>query len=284
MSATNNYILLDGFANYLEDEIGLSPVTIDCYHLDTKYFLESGINPASANQQSIKDFLDKQDAAPSTKNRRLASVRRFYCYLVKAGLVTDNPTAGIRYYRIEKQRPAVPGILTEGDVKRLLSAPHTGHPVNRYEFRDAVILHLMYSCALTVSEAINLDMNTLHLCGSAQSVLRVKSVYNGQPRSIPLGEEVSSLCREYISTIRPLFPSSANHSLLFPSNRGAALTRQMVWTFIQKYAQRTGIAKHISCQTLRNSFAKHLLEHAVQPKEVKAVLGTLNINYGNRAF
>lgn len=199
----------------------------------------------------------------STAARRLSGLRRFYRFLLREGLIAEDPTLRIDSPRLPRR---LPDSLTEDEVEALLSEPDPELPI---ELRDRAMLEILYGCGLRVSELTQLRVDQVNL---RQGVVRV-SGKGGKERLVPLGEEALDWLQRYMSEARGELLKGRPSDALFPGNRPTAMTRQTFWHRIKLYASRVGINKHLSPHTLRHAFATHLLNHGADLRVVQMLLG-----------
>lgn len=199
----------------------------------------------------------------STAARRLSGLRRFYRFLLREGLIAEDPTLRIDSPRLPRR---LPDSLTEDEVEALLSEPDPELPI---ELRDRAMLEILYGCGLRVSELTQLRVDQVNL---RQGVVRV-SGKGGKERLVPLGEEALDWLQRYMTEARGELLKGRPSDALFPGNRPTAMTRQTFWHRIKLYASRVGINKHLSPHTLRHAFATHLLNHGADLRVVQMLLG-----------
>lgn len=199
----------------------------------------------------------------STAARRLSGIRRFYRYLLREGLIAEDPTLRIDSPKLPRR---LPDTLTEADVEALLTEPDPEIPL---ELRDRAMLEILYGCGLRVSELTGLTVDRVNL---RQGVVRI-SGKGGKDRLVPLGEEAIDWLLSYMKEARPELLKGKSSDALFPGNRASAMTRQTFWYRIKHYVVRAGIRKHLSPHTLRHAFATHLLNHGADLRVVQMLLG-----------
>lgn len=259
------------FVDSLWLERGLSPHTQQAYRRDVALFADwlaehHGCSLANAGSHHLQDFLGyklRGGASPRSSARFLSSVRSFYRWAVREGLVRDDPTLRIDSPR--QGRP-LPKSLSEADVERLLAAPDLASAI---EYRDRTMLELLYACGLRVSELISLEVTQVSL---NQGVVRVLGK-GSKERLVPMGEEALAWLQQYLRGARGELLRKVPSDVLFPSNRGRTMTRQTFWYRIKLYAQRAGITAPLSPHTLRHAFATHLLNHGADLRVVQMLLG-----------
>ncbi len=263
--------LLERFLDALWMERGLSDHTLAAYRRDLQglaRWLEQhgGIALEAATRQDLLAYLHSRVSAgaqPRTTARLLSSLRRFYRYLVREQLLTDDPSARIDSPKLGR---GLPKALTEAEVEALLAAPDVDDPLG---LRDRAMLEVLYASGLRVSELVSLEMYRVSL---QQGVVRILGK-GSKERLVPLGEEALSWLERYLAAARPVLVQGQGNAALFPTRRGAAMTRQAFWYLIRRYARQAGITSHLSPHTLRHAFATHLLNHGADLRVVQMLLG-----------
>lgn len=263
--------LLERFLDALWMERGLSDHTLAAYRRDLQglaRWLETQAvdGLAAATRQDLLGYLHNRVAAgsqPRTTARLLSSLRRFYRYLVREQLLTDDPSARIDSPKLGR---GLPKALTEAEVEALLNAPDTDDPLG---LRDRAMLEVLYASGLRVSELVTLEMYRVSL---QQGVVRILGK-GSKERLVPLGEEAVSWLERYLGAARPQLVQGQATAALFPTRRGEAMTRQAFWYLIKRYARQAGITSHLSPHTLRHAFATHLLNHGADLRVVQMLLG-----------
>lgn len=273
--AVVDHPLLDRFLDALWLEKGLSQHTRDAYRSDLGHFhgwLQArGLTLPEAGREIILDHLAWRLAegyqARSTA-RFLSGLRGFYRYLLREGLIVEDPTLRVELPRLGRPLPRA---LSEADVEALLAAPQLDEPLG---LRDRCMLEVLYACGLRVSELTGLTLEQLNL---RQGVLRVFGK-GSRERLVPLGEEALLWLQRYLLEARPLLLGGRPGEVLFPSQRGEQMTRQTFWHRIKKHAAQAGIVAPLSPHTLRHAFATHLLNHGADLRVVQVLLGHSNLS------
>ena len=208
------------------------------------------------------------ESRPSSANRRLAVFRRYYRYLLRERLRDDDPTVRIRS---AKQPARFPKAITERQVEDLLAAPDTGTALG---LRDRTMLEVLYATGLRVSELVALATVEVSM---TDGVVRVVGK-GSKERVVPLGEEARHWLQTYQDTARSEILAGRVADAVFVTARGAAMSRQMFWNLIRKYAVVAGIRAALSPHTLRHAFATHLLNHGADLRVVQMLLGHADIS------
>ncbi|MCF8199099.1 MAG: site-specific tyrosine recombinase XerD [Sulfuritalea sp.] len=276
--------LIDEFVDALWLADGLSKNTLASYRSDLTLFSnwleqnrESALRGQSilgAGETVINAYLAHLHTRPggikTTSQRRLmATLRRCYRWLLDQGRLQADPLINI-----DKPRPIqrFPKTLSEKQVEDLLDAPDVNTPLG---LRDRAMLELLYATGLRVSELVGVRLFELSL---NDNVVRVMGK-GSKERLVPLGQVAAEWLQRYISVARgELLKQHASDSI-FVTVRGAAMTRQMFWRLIKKYAAQVGIpVERISPHVLRHAFATHLLNHGADLRVVQLLLGHADIS------
>ena len=165
----------------------------------------------------------------------------------------------------------LPKSLTEAEVDALLQAPSDSTALG---LRDRAMLETLYATGLRVSELVNLklvetslDMGVVRVMGKGE-----------KERLVPLGEQALDSLQRYLTAARGSLLGTRQSAALFVTGRGGAMTRQMFWYLIKRYALRGGVRKPLSPHTLRHAFATHLLNHGADLRVVQMLLGHADIS------
>lgn len=263
------------YTTYLREERQSSENTILSYNRDLKgfyHFMENVgvLEPAKMNRTNIMAYiyeLQKQEKSSATISRNVASIRSFFQYLFKKGIVTENPAEGMELPKVERKFPE---ILSLEKVELLLEQPNG--EVDK-EIRDKAMLELLYATGIRVTELISLKMEDINLhleyirCGS-----------DAKSRMIPFGTQAKRSLEKYIGQVRKEMLSDQGEETLFVNCSGKPMTRQGFWKIIKAYARKAGIDEDITPHMLRHSFAAHLIENGADLRSVQEMLGHSDIS------
>ena len=265
--------LVERYLDALWMERGVSANTLSSYRSDlvalSRWLSVGGDRLVAASADSLRAYLDSYpQASVRSTARRLSSLRGLYRYLLRERVIADDPSAELQSPRLGR---ALPKGLSETDVESLLNAPEV---IKSLGMRDRAMLELLYATGLRVSELVNLTTLQINL---RQGIVRVTGK-GGRDRLVPLGEQAIDWLQCYLKQARPDLAKGAACDALFPTRRGAAMTRQAFWHLIKRYAAKAGIEKPISPHTLRHAFATHLLNHGADLRVVQLLLGHQDIS------
>jgi len=268
--------VIDEFCDVLWLEDGLAKNTLASYRGDLVQYsawLEKQVGKSLlfANNADIQSYLGvfyKRKTRASSAARLLSSLKRFYRYCLRQGKVKSDPTLKIDSPKLP--RP-LPKSLTEEDVEGLLAAPPLETTLG---LRDKAMLETLYASGLRVSELVALKLSQV---SRDMGVVRVIGK-GSKERMVPIGEEAIAWIERYLKAARPQLLGARPSADLFVTARGAAMTRQMFWHLLRRYAARAGLKKSISPHTLRHAFATHLLNHGADLRVVQLLLGHSDIS------
>jgi integrase/recombinase XerC len=281
--------LVRQFLDYLKLEKHFSDYTVKSYGADLiqfGQFLSGEIGHANANQASgavtleqlderqlkcepltIREFLAylyAQNYTKSTTARKLATLRSFYKFLIRRGVVSVNPLSTIR---TPKQEKRLPKCLDLEQVQKLLDSPDDSELLGA---RDKAMLEVLYSSGIRVSELVELEMSDLDL---QEGILRVKGK-GRKDRLTPIGSQAIKALQRYFE-LRNADPKLSSQTLVrvFLNKHGESLSTRSVRRKLDKYLVEAGLDPGISPHTLRHSFATHLLNNGADLRSVQELLG-----------
>lgn len=267
--AVSEQQLIKAFLDQLWLDKGVSEHTLSAYGTDlTKFALflqQQGQQLTAVDQMLLNSYLAfrvDQGFSPRSTSRTLSSLRRFYRHLHKTRQITENPLSDVFNPKIGR---SLPKTLSEQDVDLLLSAPDVSDLI---QFRDKVMLEILYAAGLRVSELVGLTLQQINL---RQGLVRVTGK-GKKERLVPLGETAVEWLDNYLKQGRGLLLDGQS-DVVFPSNRGQQMTRQTFWHRIKFYAKVAGISAELSPHTVRHAFATHLLNHGADLRVVQLLLG-----------
>ena len=267
---------LDRFCDVLWLEDGLSPRSLESYRRDLNQLFDwlekRSVGSGLAGKSDIELFLAhrivEQKVAARSAARQLTAIKRYYRWLLREGRREDDPTLTVDAPRLPKP---LPKSLSESEVESLLAAPDVETP---YGLRDRAMLEALYAAGFRVSELVGLPQTAVSL---TEGVVRIFGK-GDKERLVPLGEESIAWIKRYLKEARPVLIKRRACEALFVTERGTAMTRQMFWLLIKRYAKRAAVATPLSPHTLRHAFATHLLNHGADLRVVQMLLGHADIS------
>ena len=266
---------IEDFIEYLQYERNYSVRTIEEYQSDLEAFkrfceaLDNGLTwedmPVDVVRQWVVEMMDKGNAATSVQ-RRLSSLRSFYKFLLRRGLVTRDPVHNMQGPKAERKLPAY---VRETEMDRLFEGDffaegYTGQ-------RDRMILLTFYTTGIRLSELVGLAEKDVDL---DQMQLKVTGKRNKQ-RIIPYGDEYGDCLRSYLAE-RDDFAEqrgTQDASLFLDERRAGRMTPGKVRGIVKKYLSMVTTQQRNSPHVLRHTFATAMLNHNADLQSVKELLG-----------
>ena len=262
---------IKGFKSYLQIERSLSDNSVQAYIRDIKKFANYAIplklNELKIQRENISDFLAelKDDGISARSQARVISgIKAFYKYLIIEDYIKYDPTELIESPKVGFKLPDTLSLI---EIDKLISAVDLS---NKQGERNRAILETLYSCGLRVSELTNLKLSNIYF---NEGYLKVIGK-GDKERLAPIGGRALKYLTTYINEVRNHQTiKKGQEDFVFLNNRGAGLTRVMIFLIIQKLAAEIGLKKKISPHTFRHSFATHLIEGGADLRAVQEMLG-----------
>lgn len=264
---------LSEFTSYLSLEKNYSIHTLAAYKRDLQSF--SDFIKSNYDQQDLSQVHYPQirswivslvDAGISNRsvNRKVASLKAYYKFLLKTGNISVNPLAGHKALKTPK-KVQVP--FSQAEIEATLAL--LGKQTDFESRRDKLIVELFYTTGLRRSELINLKLSNLDL---SQGTLKVLGKRNKE-RILPLLPGILNDLSDYLKDDRAQVCAAANIEWLFLTAKGAKLYETLVYRIINSYFSLTSSKVKKSPHILRHSFATHLLNEGADLNAVKELLG-----------
>ena len=264
-------------AGYLETgeyEKRLSPDTIKAYRIDLRQFADFTAG-SWADRDTLGQYIKhlNQRFAPRSVKRKLASVRAFYHEMELCGELEENPFDKL-HIRIHSPQQ-LPRVIPEEIVRSLLQSAYDAYAPGRREvLRDIVVLELLFSTGLRVSELCALSRDTFLLSGQGLTLL-----VKGKGRK----ERVLQITTPELLRLAGMYYEEfskeiqAQGAILF-NQRGRPLSPQPVRRIISKYLERIGASYHVTPHMFRHTFATSLLEAGMDIRYIQSLLGHSSIS------
>ena len=263
-------MIVDKFADYLEKEKRVSENTIEAYVRDIYHFSDF---VAMRKINDLKDvtntevvaylmMLKNENKSKSTLNRKLASIRTFYNYLIKIKAIKDNPALNIKTPKVERKEIEY---LSIEDIERLLELPDDSEK----GIRDRAILELLYATGIRASELIEMKLSDVNLrmgfikCSGEHSKARI----------IPMGRPCRQAVENYVYDVREKMLKGHQNDILFINYIGEKMTRQGLWKILKEYGELLNIDIELTPKAIRNSFAVHMLQNGADLKSLQELMG-----------
>ena len=256
------------FLHFCRIEKGLSRNTLAAYSADLLRFIHLVKDVRQADIRPYIDHLTGAGLGNRSVARHLTTLRCFYGFLLREGLIDRDPT---EHLRTPKQWQTIPKYLNLEEINKIIHAPDPTRPIG---LRDRAMMEVLYASGLRVSELCSLRLNDLNL---EMGVLRTTGKGNKQ-RLVPAGKDAVRAVEDYLRTGRPALLKGRASRYLFVTARGGPLSRQAFWKLLAGYGRKVGIWRGLTPHVLRHSFATHLLEGGADLRSVQVMLGHADIS------
>lgn len=267
---------IEAFISYLRNIRKTSHNTEMSYRRDLtkmRIYLEVTAQAPSAaevTEENLKKYIaymERKKFKASTISRSIASIKAFYHYLLKEGLVKTDISDCLRAPKVERK---IPDVLTADEIEKLLMQP-SGDSYK--DIRDSAMLELLYATGIRVSELVSLKISDVNL---QMGFLICRD--GDKERMVSFDNEVREALRQYLTRARDHMAANEARDILFVNCSGAPMSRQGFWKLIKSYAKKAGISKDITPHTLRHTFAAHMVKNGTDLKSVQEMLGHSDIS------
>ena len=263
---------IEEFKEYLLLERGLSKNSIESYVMDMTKFVDfiEGFQEVLLIEDIDEDIMKQfiyglhDLVAPNTQARILSGLKSFFNYMIMENVIVKSPLELISSPKIGRK---IPDVLSLEEIDLLISCVDQSTPEG---FRNRVMLEVLYSCGLRVSELVNLAISDLFF---EEEFIRIIGK-GGKHRFVPIDEHTAELVTLYMNSVRTqLKVKKEDSDVVFLNRRGGRLTRAMIFTVIKRLVVEAKLTKNVSPHTFRHSFATHLLENGADIRVIQVLLG-----------
>lgn len=263
-----------GFSSYIANEKRYSAHTFRAYESDLQQFFDfaqtadENFNPLKGDHELIREWivflLDNGDK-PRSINRKLTTLHTYYKYLMREGLVSDNPTKKIIRPKTEKN---LPYFVDKGAMQELFD--RLQFPDDFEGHRDRTILLTFYCTGMRLSELCGLKLSDIDFHSSQLKVLGKRN----KERIIPFAVELGACLKTYIAERDKI---ALDNNYLFVTSKGEPVYSQLVYRLVNKYLGEVTTLDKKSPHVLRHTFATHMLNNGAELDAIKELLGHANL-------
>lgn len=265
---------IEQYLEMCEFERNLSADTLKAYRIDLRQFSEF-TKYEWASQDMFNQYIKhlNQNFAPRSVKRKVASLRAFYHYQELNRLLQENPFHRLQIrIRSPKQLPrTIPNYI----IRNLLQSAYDDYsPGKRTVLRDILILELLFSTGLRVSELCSLSVETFLL---GESELRL--LVNGKGRTERMLQITTPELIHLVKVYCTEFAEEIQHSgAILLNQQGHSISTQSVRRIIQRYMKKIGSSYHVTPHMFRHTFATSLLEAGMDIRYIQSLLGHSSIS------
>ena len=268
---------LQSHLEYLEKEKKYSPLTVNAYQKDIlsfQLFLNKNHDAClleEVNYPLIRSWIvELSDAkiAASSINRKMASLKSFYKFLLKTKQIDNNPFVKHKSLKTPKQ-VQIP--FSEKEINTLFELHFLKTDFD--SIRNRLVVELLYATGMRRAELINLDIHAIDFYGNTIKVLGKRN----KERIIPLLTSTSDVIKLYLTKRKELDNIGAPEKLIL-SKKGNKISETFVYRLINDYFSTISEKVKRSPHVLRHSFATHLLNNGADLNSVKELLGHASLS------
>ncbi len=281
------FMFIDRFIRYIKFEKRYSPHTVSAYQSDLDQFIAfinnpEGKTPAPSPEIThpsqithyqirnwMVELMNDQIMARSI-NRKIATLRKYFKFLLQEGVIEINPASKIITPKIPKNLP----VIVE-DVK--LSQMLDENEVFSHDFkglRDKLVIEMLFGTGMRLSELLGIKDSDINVYEGTIKVLGKRN----KERIIPVNHELKLLLAEY-QQLKKNQDFSGNNSLtLIVTDKGANAYSKLIYLIVQKYLSYISTQNKRSPHVLRHTFATSLLNRGADLNAIKELLGHANLS------
>lgn len=271
-------MILERFILYIQYEKRYSPHTVSAYRSDLDQFfkfLENSedliADPAQITYQHIRNWMVHlmSEMTARSVNRKIATLRKYFKFLLREGLISSNPTSKLQSPKNVKHLPVVvedaklSAMLNDGEI---FSDDFEG-------LRDKLVIETLFGTGIRLAELVTLKEQDVNICENTIKVLGKRN----KERIVPINHELKLLLGKYIDLKKN--QNFHNISLtLIVTNKGAEAYPKFIYLIVQKYLSYISTQDKKSPHVLRHTFATSLLNRGADLNAIKELLGHANLS------
>ncbi|WP_121809098.1 tyrosine-type recombinase/integrase [Mucilaginibacter kameinonensis] len=279
-------MFLERFIQYIKYEKRYSVHTVSAYQSDLDQFVRFLNNPGGADptpepvithpsQVSYHDIrnwmveLLDQKLTGRSVNRKMATLRKYFKFLLQEGIVETNPTSRIHSQKIAKTLPVV---VEDARLTKMLDSDDVF--TNDFPgLRDKLVIEMLFGTGIRLAELLGVKEQDLNLDGGVVKVLGKRN----KERIIPINNELKILLPQYLELKKN--QNFNNNSFTFiVTNKGADAYPKLIYLIVQKYLSNISTQNKRSPHVLRHTFATTMLNNGADLNSIKELLGHANLS------
>jgi integrase/recombinase XerC len=253
LSIEKNYAL-NTISSYKRDLLKFTSFLIDKEVSDYKM-----VDPDTLNM-FVMELRHSNTSGKSIK-RYLSSIRVFFAFLMEIGEVETNPALLIKTPKVERELPKT---IDFDDLKKMMTINSSQYK----ELRSVLMIELLYSCALRVSELVGINLEDIDM---NEGFVKVMGKGN-KARFSPMGQTTIDVLKRYIKQ-RP----NCNSDALFINQKNTRISTRTVQNVVKKRALQVGVSINVHPHLLRHAAATHFLQSSHDLRTVQEFLGHKSI-------
>lgn len=277
---------IDDFMKHLKYERNASPHTLRNYESDLIQFYDyvappdekghrRSVNVRDIDHLTIREYMARLYELKKKKSsihRKVASLRTFFNFLCREGVMEMNPAKLVATPRVER---TLPNHLTIEQMIRFIETPDLETLLGK---RDRAMLELLYASGLRVSELVGLNITDIDF---TNQTVRVKGK-GRKERIVPFGQHALKALQDYLMVRGELLieadEDQRDPAAMFFNYQGTRINPRSVGRMVDKYVKMCADVHHISPHSLRHSFATHLLDAGADLRAIQEMLGHVRLS------
>lgn len=259
------------FTEYLSVQRNLSKNTVDAYRRDVEgmlsFFEPKGVEGLSdLDYKAVRRYVSNLGGTGLSKasvSRHISSIRMFFSFLKKEGLIAKNPALLVVLPKKDKN---LPKIFSREETDEILNVPDLSTVRG---LRDLALLEILYGSGLRVSEVVGLDISSVDL---DRSELRVIGK-GDKERVVFLTDIAKRTLAAYLAKARPRLAGDKETAALILNKNGQRLSARSIQLMLDKIGLKAGVKGRSSPHMMRHTFATHMLEEGADLRTIQELLG-----------
>ncbi|MGB3466964.1 MAG: tyrosine-type recombinase/integrase [Cyclobacteriaceae bacterium] len=266
--------MIDSFIRYVKFEKRYSDHTITAYEKDLKQleaYASEELDKNTIQELTFKDvrawifFLSENDYTNKSINRKIATIKSYYKFLLSREIIQSNPADRIQPLKIEKKLPV---FLREEEMTILLDQIVFEESTEFEARRNKVIFEMLYGTGIRLSELTGLLIKDVSFYSNSIKVLGKRN----KERLIPMNTNLVKYIREYME-VRDELTKINDPEYFLLTNAGNKIYPVLIQRVVKKYIAEVSSVSKKSPHVLRHTFATHLLNKGADLNSVKDLLG-----------
>jgi integrase/recombinase XerC len=273
-------MFLERFINYIQFEKRYSPHTVAAYRSDLEQFFahltangHPPASPADITHHDIRSWMvtlmDEDKRTARSINRKVATLRKYFKFLLQEQVITANPAAKVNTPKIPKSLPVV---VEDAKLAKMLDSD-TVFDDGFEGQRDKLVIELLFGTGIRLAELLGLKETDFNPYEGTIKVLGKRN----KERIIPVNRELATLLADYV--VLKKNQNFDNKLLtLIVTNKGTNAYPKLIYLIVQKYLSNISTNKKRSPHVLRHTFATALLNNGADLNSIKELLGHANLS------
>ncbi|OGS19791.1 MAG: tyrosine recombinase XerC [Elusimicrobia bacterium RIFOXYA2_FULL_40_6] len=215
-------------------------------------------------------FLSKNNFSSMTISRKIYALRSFFKFLLQENITSNNM---FKYISSPKVKKGLPVFLSKDEVRGLLEVSKDNFSLG---LRDQVLLEVLYSCGLRISELVSLNLDSIDFFGNTVRVIGK----GNKERIVPIGDIALKALYKYLDLRKKVITDAhadAKEKAMFINYKGTRISDRYVRKILNRWINATAINKNVSPHVLRHTFATHMLDAGCDLRSVQEMLGHQNL-------